>query len=275
MRELWVPISGAIAQQKKVETIANNVANANTAGFKRDQLVFKEYLTALDKGHDPIDLPNKEFAPRDFYHSYGAESAKVKVDGSYTDHSQGQLTPTGNHFDFGLHGNGFFEVLSPSGIRYTRQGNFTLDSQGRLVTSQGYPVLSKLTDEQLASQEPPQPEERFITIGNHRPTINLQGEIFVAGNQVNDLSIVEFQDIHALKKQGQNLFINENLSNRIPNNEKNQTAVHQGFIEQSNVNAVREMSDLIKAHRGFESIQRVIQTYDDISSKGVNEISRF
>ena len=83
MKELWVPLSGALAQQKRVETIANNVANANTPAFKRDQAVFKEHLTAYEKGTD-IDLPNKEWAPEDFYRSYGAEKANVKVDGTYT-----------------------------------------------------------------------------------------------------------------------------------------------------------------------------------------------
>lgn len=274
MRDLWVPVSGAIAQQKRVETIANNVANANTAGFKRDQMVFKEYLTALDKGHYDIDLPNREFAPRDFYHSYGAESAKVKVDGTYTDFSQGQLTPTSNQFDFALHGPGFFEVLGPNGVRYTRQGNFTLNSQGHLVTNEGHPVLKRLSEQDMREgNEIPRPEDRIVEIGNHSPTINLQGEIFVAGQKIGDLSVVEFNDPHALKKQGQSFFINHDDTNRKVDTPK--TAIHQGFIEQSNINAVAEMSDLIRAHRNFESIQRIIKTYDDISSKGVNEISRF
>ena len=89
-------MSGAIAQQRNVETIANNVANAQTPGFKKDQLAFKEYLSAFEKGVHDIDLPNKEWSPEDFYHSYGAEQGHVRVDGSYTMHSQGQLTPTGN-----------------------------------------------------------------------------------------------------------------------------------------------------------------------------------
>ena len=114
MKELWVPLSGAIAQQRKVETIANNVANANTPAFKKDQITFKEYIKTLEKGYDDIDIPNKEWAPEDFYHSYGAESAKVEVDASYTDFSQGQLSPSGNPLDVGLRGKGFLEVLDPS-----------------------------------------------------------------------------------------------------------------------------------------------------------------
>lgn len=281
MKDLWVPLSGAIAQQRNVETIANNVANANTPGFKKDQLAFKEYLKVLEKGLEDINLPRREWSPDEFYHSQGAEKAQVKIDGSYTNHQQGQLTPTGNHLDFALHGKGFFEVLTPNGIRYTRRGTFTLNNQGQLVTSQGFPVLSQLdlaAIENAGENAPAQitnPENRIIQFPQDagKPTINLQGEIFANGQKVADLSIVEFNDIHALRKEGQSNFINKDFKNIHVDPPK--TAVHQGFVEQSNVNAVQEMSALIKANRHFESIQKVIKAYDQISGKSVNEISRF
>ena len=95
LKNLWVPVSAAIAQQRKVDSIANNVANINTPGFKKDELIFKEYLVALDKGVEDINMPRKEWSPKDFYHTQGAQNSFVKVDGSYTIHKQGQLTPTG------------------------------------------------------------------------------------------------------------------------------------------------------------------------------------
>lgn len=273
MKDLWVPLSGAIAQQRNVETIANNVANANTPGFKRDQLAFKEYMTALDKGVEDIDLPNKEWSPEDFYRSYGAEYAQVRVDGSYTDFEQGQLSPTGNHFDVALHGEGFLEVLTPGGIRYTRRGSLTLDVDGNLTTDQGFKVLKKL-DPSEQNERPLQPEERFIKFSQPGPiTITLQGDVLSGSNQVASLSVVEFNDRHALKKEGHSLFINPHGDNL--KREDIKTAVHQGFMEQSNVNAVAEMSQLIKANRNFETIQRVIKAYDQVSAKGVNEISKF
>ena len=134
LKNIWVPLSGQIAQQRKVETIANNIANANTAGFKKDSLVFKEHLTALTKGADIVDLPRKEWKPDDFYRSQGAENAYVKVDGSYTDFEQGPLSPSHNPLDLALFGKGFFEVLTPTGIRFTRKGNFTISKDGELVT---------------------------------------------------------------------------------------------------------------------------------------------
>lgn len=277
MKELWVPLSGAIAQQRKVETIANNVANANTPGFKKDQIVFKEYLTKFEKGHEQdLDMPHKEWKPEDFYRSYGAEHAKVKVDGSFTDFQQGQTTPTGNPLDLALKGKGFLEVLTPNGVRYTRKGNLSINPAGLLVTNGGDPVLSRLDPAQIASGEDiPSPKERTIQLpaSAGRLAINFQGELSTKEGKIADISVVEFNDIQSLKKEGNSFFINEKFENI--STAESKTAVYQGFIEQSNVNAIQEMSELIKANRNFESIQRVIKTYDTISGKGVNEIAKF
>lgn len=277
MREIWVPISGAIAQQRNVEQIANNVANANTPGFKKDKVVFKEYLAALEKGTEDVDLPQRDWKPEDFYRSNGAEDSFVKVDGTYNMHEQGQLTPTGNSFDFALNGQGFFEVLTPQGVRYTRKGNFTINAEGKLVTDQGFSILSKgappVINPDGTMQLSSPPESRQINVGNNKLAISLDGEVFAGNNKVADLAVVEFNDLHQLKKEGNSLFVNTDAKNyKIGNNK---TSVHQGFVEQSNVNAVSEMSQLINANRNFESIQRVIKTYDQISSKAVNEIPKF
>lgn len=277
MRELWVPLSGAIAQQRNVETIANNVANANTPGFKREQVVFKEYLTAIEKGDQDASLPQKEWKPEDFYRSYNSEDAFVKVDGTYTQHEQGQLTPSGNAFDNAINGPGFFEVLTPNGVRYTRRGSFSISNEGKLVTDQGFQVLSKGAppsvgpDGKVSISSPP--ESRSILIGNNKLTVSLNGEVFSGGNKTADLSVIEFNDIHSLKKEGNSLFINQNQMNVKVGESK--SSVHQGFVEQSNVNPIVEMSALINANRNFESIQRLIKTYDQMSAKAVNEISKF
>lgn len=279
MRELWVPLSGAIAQQRQVETIANNVANVNTPGFKKDQVVFKEYLAALEKGGDQqgIDLPQKEWKPEDFYRSYNAEDSFVKIDGSYTVHEQGQLAQTGNFFDNALSGPGFYEVLTPNGVRFSRNGAFSISNEGKLVTDQGFLVLSKdappiaTADGKLNLAT--SPESRAINIGTGRFSVSLEGEVFNGQNKVGELALTEFNDIHALRKEGNNLFINPDQKNVKVGESK--TSVHQGFVEQSNVNAVGEMSNLINANRNFESIQRVIKTYDTMSAKAVNEISKF
>lgn len=278
MKELWVPLSGAMAQQRRVETIANNVANANTTAFKRDQTVFKEHLTAYEKGTD-IDLPNKEWAPEDFYRSYGAEKAHVKVDGTYTKFTQGQISPTNNPFDVALEGQGFIEVLSPNGIRFTRKGNLYLNNVGELVTDNGFRVLSSVelaqgnqNDLKNAIGQLPKPEERIIKLENSPLTINEKGELFQRGNLVGKMSVVEFKDQTALQKEGNSVFVNNSASNR---KSASTTVVHQGSLELSNVNPIQEMSKLIQAHRQLESIQRVIKTYDNMAGKAYNEIAKF
>ncbi|MCB9094878.1 MAG: flagellar basal-body rod protein FlgF [Halobacteriovoraceae bacterium] len=275
MKDIWVPVSGQIAQQRKVDTIANNIANANTTGFKKDGVAFREYLTALNKPVDNIDVPHKEWSPKDFYHSQGAESAKVLIDGSYTDFSQGQLKPTSNPFDFALYGKGFFQMLTPNGIRYTRQGSFNINKDGILVDNLNNKVL---LEEKVSKDENAQPEpieKRYIQVpqGVTKLNVSLEGTIYADGQEIGKLAVTEFEDLHALKKEGSGLFINPKPTNvRSP---ASSTSVHQGYLEGSNVNAISEMSQLIKAHRHFENIQKAIKIYDDIHGKAVNDISKF
>jgi flagellar basal-body rod protein FlgF len=280
MKNIWVPLSGQVAQQRKVETIANNVANANTVGFKKDQLVFKEHLTALTKGVEDIDIPRKEFSPGDFYHTQGAENAMVAVDGSFTIFEQGTLIPTNNPLDVGLKGDGFLEVLTPTGVRFTRKGNLSLNRDGELVTDQGNRVLSALNVSQENLRDPasvgsfPSPEERVLRVPtNTKLTISNEGEVLTRDGLVGKLSVVEFVDKHALRKEGSSLYITPDEANIVRNDIK--TTVNQGFLEGSNVNAIEEMSELIKAHRHFESIQKAINAYDQISGKAANEIGKF
>ncbi len=280
MSNIWVGLSGQIAQQEKVETIANNVANANTVGFKKDQLVFREHLTALTGADQDIHIPRKEFSPDDFYHTQGAENAMVKVDGSFTIHEQGQFIPTQNPLDIALQGEGFVELLTPTGVRFTRKGNFNINKEGELVTEQGYRVLSALNASPEALRDPasvgsfPKPEDRIIRVPtNQRLTINLDGDVMTKDGTISRLSIVEFQDKHALRKEGNSLFITPDENNI--NRTTIKTTVNQGFLEGSNVNAIEEMSELIKAHRHFESIQKAINAYDSISGKAANEVGKF
>lgn len=281
MKELWVPVSAAKAQQRYVDTLANNIANVNTSGFKRDTLVFKEYLTTLEKGAD-IDLPSKEWAPEDFYRSYGAENAHVKIDGTYTDFSQGQMVPTQNPFDVALKGEGMFEILTPNGIRYSRKGSFSLNNDGYLVNEKGNFLLASVDLPQVdkedlvgAISQIPSPSERKIKIDGNLKSLSvaLNGEIEANGVMAGKLSVVEFKDKQALQREGGSYFINDDANNIKISSNSTQTL--QGFVEQSNVNAIQEMSELIKASRQFENIQRAIKTYDNMAGKAYNEITKF
>lgn len=258
MKNLWVPLSAAIAQQHKVETIANNVANVNTPGFKKDALVFKEYLTALEEGITDTHLPNEEFSPQDFYHTQGSEHSFVKTDGSYTDFSQGTLMPTGNINEAAIKGSGMFELDAPNGVRYTRVGQFSIDKDSFLVNDQGLKYRNI------------QGSPIKLTVAPF--SINLQGELFQNGSKVDQLSIKEFLRNDRLRKEGSNLYINDQLENIRPTHS---SVVHHGFVEGSNVNPMTEMSELIKANRNFESIQRAIKTYDAMEQRAMNDIAKF
>lgn len=280
MKNIWVPLSGQLAQQRKVETIANNVANANTVGFKKDQLVFKEHLAAFNPDNNDIDIPRKEFSPADFYHTQGVENAMVAVDGSFTIHEQGQFIPTSNPLDIALKGDGMLEVLTPTGVRFTRKGNLSMNREGELVNDQGFKVLKALEVSQENLRDPasvgsiPKAEDRVMKVPtNAKITFSLEGEVLSNTGSLGKLSVVEFADKHALRKEGNSLFITPDEANILRTDIK--TTVNQGFLEGSNVNAIEEMSELIKAHRHFESIQKAINAYDQISGKAANDIGKF
>ena len=264
MKDLWVPLSAAIARQHQVDTIANNVANANTPGFKKDQLTFKEYIVSQNQGGEDIDLPNKTWTPEDFYRTNGNENSYVKLDGQFTNFSQVDLLPTNNPLDLGLRGKGFIEILTPQGLRYTRKGSLSISNEGRLITDLGYPVIKSRTD---FTQKP-----EFIIVPNRKISINAQGQIFDKNGPVSEISIVEFGDVNAVHKEGEGLYINPTVENI---SKGANTSIHQGFLEQSNVNVIQEMAELIKASRNFESIQNVIKTYDSIANKANNTLLRF
>jgi flagellar basal-body rod protein FlgF len=277
LKELWVPLSGAIAQQRNIETIANNVANVNTPGFKKDNLTFREHLTRYNQTPDNIDLPRKEWSPKDFYHTEGAESASVKVDGSYIDFQQGQLTPTGNPLDLAINGPGFFEVLTPNGIRCMRRGNFALSPDMKIVTTEGHqllaPAASPSKEGSTADKAPPQISDRFIQVNPKFPIyVSNKGEVFQNNVEVKKISLVNFKDVSSLRKEGGSLFYNSYEDNV---GDASKAEVRQGHIEESNVNAVWEMSNLIKAHRHFESIQKAIKAFDEIAGQGINNIAKF
>src|SRR5690606_16428587 len=120
----------------------------------------------------------------------------------------------------------------------------------------------------------PRPEERILRVPtNMKLTISNEGEVLTRDGAVGKLSVVEFRDTHALRKEGNSLYITPDENNIVRNDIK--TNVHQGFLEGSNVNAIEEMSELIKAHRHFESIQKAINAYDQISGKAANELGKF
>lgn len=264
---IFTAVSGAIAQTAKLDTIANNLANVNTPAFKRDSQLFREYLTSYEKEPGVIEVPRVPASIESFYDMQGGDKSFVDLDGTSTDFAQGALRATGNPLDVALEGDGFFEVLTPAGIRLTRVGSFVIDGEGTLVTKQGYPVLK----DGGAGQDP---AARVLKLtGNTPVAISDVGEFFENGQAVGRLSVLAVGNPDALQKTGNGLFaFRENLNPELAVSPD--AKVQQGFLEGSNVNLIQEMTDMIAATRTFESTQKAIQAYDQMAQKTVNDVPK-
>lgn len=264
---VYTALSGAIAQSTKLDTIANNIANVNTPGFKKDKQVFEEYLTANQKPPQVIQAPRITASIESFYDMQGGDKSYVDTKGTFTDFSQGGLKPTGNALDLAIDGKGFFEIATPQGVRLTRAGNFTLDGNGQLVTKEGYPVLK-------ASEPGADPATRTIRMtGAGAISISDNGEVFQGTESLGKVSVVDVTNVDSLHKLGSSLYGFKPGMNAEVTNQQN-PSLKQGFLETSNVNIVQEMTDMIMTNRVFESTQKAISTYDSISDKLVNVVGK-
>ena len=247
---LLIGLSRQTTLERQLTVIANNVANVNTSGFKSDQSLFEEYLSS--GAHED------NFVGRDRRVSY------VKDGGTYRDFSQGALQQTGNPLDVAIQGDGLFVVQTPNGERYTRDGNFQLNAQGQMVTSNGYPVLGNNGPVTFQSTE-------------HDINISPDGTVTsVDGNAPNDairskLRIVSFANQQqSLTKEGDNLYSAANPADAQPD----QTSIlRQGYVEKSNVNAVGEMTRLIDVSRTYAQVANMLQQQGDLHKNAINQLA--
>lgn len=266
-RGIYSALSGAMAQAQRLDTIANNIANVNTPGFKRDEQVFKEYLTANEKPPSNLQVPKVPASLESFYDMQGGDTSYVDSDGTYTDFSQGRLISTGGALDVALDGNGLFEVMTPAGLQFTRQGGFMIDGNGQLVTKEGYPVM--------AQAEPgADPAARVLRInGEGALRIAEDGSVFQGQANIGRLSVVDVAEKDSLSKVGNGFFaFKAGVSPEVTNVQN--VNLRQGFIETSNVNIVKEMTDMITATRTFETAKKAIDAYDSINEKVVNQVGK-
>lgn len=250
MEGVYPILSGALAQEKRLELITNNLANVNTSGFKKDRAVF-EGLIASQSGAEG-------FAST----IHGPSPAFARLKETATDFSSGNIMSTGEPLDVAISGEGFFSVQTPEGVRYTRNGHFSLDSEGQMVTLSGFPVLG--------SGGP-------ITLPDGEVIIESDGRISVAGTapgaapvEVDFLSLTSFSDPSTLEKRGNTLFEAVRGGETLVIDAR----FKQGALEGSNVNPVEEMVAMVEVMRLYESAQKAIQTADNIAGKQSNEIGR-
>ncbi len=234
--------AGALVQQMRLDLLSNNLANVNTAGYKADKPVFRVNT-------DPT--PSDPMAPVAYLPPYAPPME------NYIDYSQGSLQQTANNLDAAIVGHGFFEIQTPDGPRYTRKGSFSINDQGVLSTSEGWPVMG---------------QGGTIQIDGNRIDINEQGDVYVDDTLVDSLKIVDFEKPYDLQKQGAGLLAPANPDIRHETAEGYRIA--QGFIESSNVDAIRTMTDIIETLRVFETYQRVMRSADEATAKTVSEVGR-
>ncbi len=253
---MYSAVSGNLAAMKRLDVIASNLANASTNGFKQDRLAFESVLAgnlnppAFPPGQtaDPVLLQERQL----------------------TDYSAGPLVQTGNTFDLALQGDGFFVVKTPEGVAFTRQGSFRLSADGTLVTANGYPLLSKAGD-QPAEGQPIRIDVLGQTAGG-KPVVDSQGNITLNGEPVASLAIFDFPKPYQLTKGAGTLFLAG--AGVTPQAANQLTTVAQGALEQSNVDSIGQMVQMVDASRYFETCQRAVRSFDDMNTKAINDLAR-
>jgi len=251
---MYSSLFGALTCEHRLDIIANNLANASTTGFKREQMAFTDVFVKF--AHDQIMEPvlsvrDKKLLPDPMH------IAKVRIAESRTDFSQGSVRQSDNPLDFAIMGEGFFKVRTEQGEFYTRDGHFVVDTDGQLVTDQGYPVLS---------------EGGEITLPqNTQIQVDGVGQIYANGEPVAQLQVVTVDDLNGLERYGQNLYrLRENSQAAETPAEEAQVA--QGYLEMANVNVVDDMVNMIEVQRAFEAYQKMIQSTQETDEKVIGKV---
>lgn len=233
---------GMSALVQKQDQIANNLANANTTGFKQSNLFIKSYEKYVN---------NEKLEP--------FANREIKADEVYIDYREGRMKKTGNDLDFMIKGSGFFTIMTEKGVRYTRNGNFSLNPDGFLVTSDGSKVMAK------------NGFIRFHRDGG-RIRINHDGEVLQGEEEMGKLKIVDFKKPYRLLRDGNSYF-----RPQLPDNPVVKSPgfhIKQGFLEGSNVNAIQNMVEMISAFRNYEADQKALHAQDQTLDKAVNSVGR-
>ena len=250
---IYMAASGAITQQMRLEVLSNNLANVNTVGFKEDRAIFKIPETPESKKNSEQELLEDKKKIR---------LSSLQEFSTLTDFSQGKLKITSNPMDLALEGKGFFCIQTPGGVQYTRNGNFTLNSNGNLVTQEGYAVLGDSGGITINGDN--------FTVDNF--TVDSEGKISVDGIDIGSLKIVDFPSPYNLKKTGNTSFIP--ADSNIKEIKVKGVKVNQGANEMSNISAIKLMTEMIEVQRAFESYQKVIQSIDSVTSQAINEVGK-
>ena len=251
---IYMSATGALAHEKRLQLLANNLANLNTVGFKKDRSRFRAFDMASITTDVKRPVHWKQSQAPQYWMQYS----------TYTDFSPGKIKKTGNPFDLALSGTGFFCVQTPDGIQYTRRGDFTVNEDEVLVTQDGWPVLGQGGEIEIKIAKPADDNREF--------SVSEDGYVTVDGSQVDRLRIIDFSQSHALEKAGHDYYraLKPNTLQDLDEGLK----VSQGFLEMSNVDTVRMMTEMIEVLRGYESYQKMMRSIDDMNARLINDVGR-
>ena len=258
---VYTAASGMITQMNRVNNITNNISNVNTPGFKREGINIKSWSRI--SGFSNLKLPLEPDTDKSKGFINETINSVAHMDKSYIDFSKGPFKRTGNDLDFSIEGSGFFAVLTPNGVAYTKDGEFSINKDGVLVQrGTGYPVLGENYFK----------NSKLIKLTGLKNTIEPDGAVKVDGAKVDTIAIRNFNNYSNLIHNADNTFSTTN--NEQPVVEKN-FKLDRGYLETSNVKIVREMVSLIEAQRSFDRYQKVIDALgNDLASDVIEKISR-
>ncbi|WP_077623420.1 flagellar hook-basal body protein [Sediminibacillus massiliensis] len=271
LRGFYTAASGMLAQQRRQETLSNNIANAQTPGYKQDQGTVKAFPELLIQRMESADVPVKHRVNFPVQQTIGSINTGVYIQEAVPDFSQGDLRETGVGTDMALvngnmpdeDGSIFFTVQNQAGEqRYTRNGNFTVDGDGMLVTNQGFYVLDQAGNP--------------ISTDGLEFAVTEDGTLQMEGGDI-PLGIAYSADANQLAKEGQGLYqLNENADELADARAMADVtySVQQNYLEGSNVDSLQAMTDMMQAYRIFETNQQVLKAYDQSMEKAVNSIGR-
>jgi len=273
MQNGYYTTTGAMVTEfNKLNVISNNLANVNTTGFKRDDVVVGDFKRIFQESQE--NMPIKNHTKEAAKYINASIDRVPQISEQYTEFRQGGLKSTGNKLDFALkREDAFFMVDTPDGVRLTQNGSFSIDQDGILTTKEGYPVLPANYFE----------NKQYIAINqNNTFTVDKAGNIYSADIAngfaegeipTGRLFIAQSDDIKSLTKEGSSLYKFEDINDI--KDLTNADVVAQGFLENSNINPVKEMVGLIEAHRMVEMYQKVMTSHmNDLNNDAINKLAQ-
>ncbi len=262
VKGLYTAFTGMVNEQKRLDVLSNNLANADTNGYKKEGTTSQTFA-------DELAIRIKDTSNYGISKKLGGMSMGVHIGETYTDYSQGNYKVTDNKTDFAINGNGFFAIsytdkAGNTSVKYTRDGAFIVNSQGYLVTKDGDFVLNRNgamnTD----------PNARIQVNPNIPIVVTADGGIYQNDVLVGNIGLVDFADYDYIAKFGENMYDIVDGATLVAS----EATIDQGCLETSNVNVVSEMVNMITISRAYQAGQKVINAADETLDKAVNQVGR-